>query len=151
MNPKTIEDDLVARLQAQITGASAPKIEAWNRNAFEYVRKQRNGAILVRYARSNYQAPIPNRNKTIWQEREVRWNIAILKRALAEDTYQDAYDTLQDVRQALVGYVPGTQTSNTIANSTVLYIINDGFVGEKDGTFLWEMDFAHVLPESTAT
>lgn len=145
MNILTIENDIVAKLQAEIT-TSGVTIESFPRDPqSKYPLYAKTAAILVRYQGSSYEEPVPNVKKTIVQNRSADWAITVLAKGLTGHT--GVYTYLQQVRQALTGYTVGTTNEATIAYSSVMYPVRDAFVSEDAGTWEYEMIFRHQLEE----
>jgi len=150
MNLLTIEKDLVARLAAQINSI---EIRSFPDNPEQYFRTLRsNGAILVRYDSSDYEIPIVNKNETRIQQRTARWIIVIVYRGLVYHNNpsgdEGVYMRMQDVRQALTGYTPGTQSGSAISDSTIMYPIRDQFLDNVGNLWFYEMTFEHALEET---
>lgn len=148
MNLSTAESAIVARLQALITGATAPKIQSFPNNPAQYfARIHANGAILVRYQSSTFEEPRPNRKKVVAQMRTARWLVTMVHRHLNPGAgHGGIYATAQDVRQALTGY---TVTGET--RSSMMYPVRDGYTGYEDGVWYYEMEFEHTWPEDNTT
>lgn len=130
------EADIVSHLQSDI---SATKIQSFPRDPSQAYRLlHHSNAILVRYNRSLYADPMPNRKKGISQIRTLEWIVTMVHKNLVE--HDGVYAKLEAVRDSLTGY-----TVNSIAYSTVLRPLSDGFVSEDGGVWVYEMTFQHDI------
>ncbi len=149
MDLLAVENDIVAKLKADITGL---QIEAFPEDPEQFFRNLHGiGAILVRYDSSDYEIPKANRKQVITQTRTARWAIWVIYRGLIThdltDSSEGLYTRLDAVKNSLTGYTIGTQSSAAVANASVMYPIRDQFVDENDGLWYHEIVFEHTTPE----
>lgn len=136
MNLLTAEADIVSHLDSDISSA---KVQSFPRDPTQAYRLlHHTNAILVRYNRSIYSDPTPNRKKGVSQQRTLEWIITVVHKNLVE--HDGVYAKLEEVRESLTGY-----TVNSIDYSTVLRPISDGFVSEDGGVWVYEMTFQHDI------
>lgn len=151
MNILDTENDIVARLKARITDSDIT-IEGYPADPTQYVRR-RKLCILVRYNNSEYSEPEPNRAKEINQIRTTSFVITVLSNDVRPLTgYQGVYTFLQQVRQALTGYSPGTTSGGDVETAlkwaTMMYPVTDRFVREDSGEWEYEMIFNFKIEET---
>ena len=144
MNIETIEDDLITKLTADI-GLATAEIRSFPDDPAEYNLVHPGGAILVRYDQSIYPEPIPNRKSFLIQE-EVRhqWIITVMQKSLKlKDGHQGVYGLVESVRTSLSGYTITSQ-----ADFSILWPTGVRFVSENEGTWVYQISFAHTAPET---
>jgi hypothetical protein len=153
MNVLEVENDIVDRLKDQITDADIT-IRSFPADPTEYIRR-RKLSILVRYNGSTYELPAPNRAKEINQIRTASFIITILSNDVDPLTgFQGVYTFLQQVRQALTGYTPGTITGGSVLTAlqkalvSMMYPTTDRFVREDSGEWEYEMIFNFTIEET---
>ena len=145
MNLSAVENDIIARLTAQIT-VNAPKIQSWPNNPKTFQLLHPKGAVLVRYAGSTYEAPTPNRQAKAVQNRTSQWAINVITKSLKKTKgHQGAYGLLEEIRTALVGYTPAS-----LSDASIMSHVSDGFEEEEAGTWIYSTTFEFTLPEGEA-
>lgn len=150
MNILTIENDIVAKLQADIT-ANTIVISSFPADPEDYILK-RQSSILVRYGGSQYSEPTPNRARKIQQNRTVFWNITVMIINVDPLTgHQGIYTYLNQIRQSLTEYTVGTQSGSAIALSQMMRPVSDAFVSNEGALWIYEMVFNHILEEAKTT
>lgn len=151
MNILDTENDIVSRLQAEITDNDIT-IRSFPADPSEHIRR-RKLEILVRYNGSAYAEPEPNRAKEINQIRATSWIITVLSNDVNPLTgHQGVYTFLQQIRQALTGYTPGTTTGGAVETAlkwaSMMYPTQDRFVREDSGEWEYEMIFNFAIEET---
>jgi len=151
MNLLTIEKDIITRLENQLT--TDTQVRSFPQDPARFFRALRqNGAILVRYEASDYGPLITNKNETRVQRRTARWIFEIVYRNPvghnATSGTAGVYKLMQEVRQALTGYTPGTASSVPITDSTVMYPVRDNFEDHVNDLWFYSMTFEHTLEET---
>ena len=129
------EQDIVSQLDGDISGV---KVQSFPSSQQDYRLLAKDGAILVRYNRSIYADPVDNRKKGVSQIRTLEWVISIIHRNLQK--HDGVYAVLEAVRASLTGY-----TVNSIAYSTVLVPVSDGFISTEGGKWVYEIVFHHDI------
>ena len=141
MNLITVEDDIIAKLKADITTV---EVVPWPDNPADFKNLHPTGAILVRYDGSGYITPIPNSSKIIVHDRSSNWGISIIQENLRETKgHQGVYTLLESIRSALTGY-----TITGLDDASVMYPTSDGFTREVAGTWLYKIVFTFTFPEA---
>jgi hypothetical protein len=142
------EKDIVSQLESSISNI---KILAYPDNPNIYNVMGPNGAILVRYNRSDYDEPIDNavRKKREYQIRTAEWVITIIYRNLRSHTNDSdgVYTYIENVRTSLTGHTP-----NVSGRVSVMHPVKDGWIDRDETRKLWyyEIVFRHTYDESVA-
>jgi len=145
MDLTVVEDDIKARLVAQIV-ADVPEIRSWPNNPADYQFIHPIGAVLLRYNGDNSETPVPNQQKKAVQLRTVSWLVGVITKNLSrEDGHQGAYDILEKVRAALVGY-----TISTLDDASIIWHDSTQLLQEVGGTWIYTMTFTFTFPEGEA-
>jgi len=141
MNLITVENDIIAKLIADISGV---KVESWPDNPADYRLLHPGGALLIRYQGSTYPTPEPNSQKIVVQDRVSNWEISIMQQSLKDTKGQHGiYTLLESVRASLTGY-----TITGLADASIMYPTGDSFTREDAGMWLYSMAFAFTFPEA---
>jgi len=143
MNLTTVENDIVTKLQTDIT-SNTPEIRSWPDSPDEYQLLHPHGAILVRYNGSTYSPPDPNSQKKIVQLRTVEWVMAIVQRSLKlTKGHQGIYGLIEEIRASLTGY-----TITGLSDASVLMPTGDSFTQESGGIWIFGAGYSFTFPEA---
>jgi hypothetical protein len=136
-----VEQGIIDRLKAKITLFA---VEAFPDNPDAYNLAHVNGALLVRYGGTNYGKPV--HMGPVIQTGETLFEVNIIVRHLR--THTGAYSAIDQVKAALIGYVPKD-------GCTRLTAVRDEFIEQSSGlwqyavTFRTKLDTVEV-PDSVA-
>lgn len=120
-NITNIEQAIIGKLKADIQGV---QIEAYPDKPAEYKLLHARGALLVRYAGSDFSPPLPT--DIVVQNRDVDFDIAVVMRHLTG--HDGIYEMLDRVRESLTGYQP--------IGCSKMYPVSEKFVSEENG--IWQ-------------
>jgi len=140
MDLTTVENDLITKL-SEITNVD---VRSWPDNPTEFNHLHPNGSLLVRYNGSNYtNPPEANNQKFLTQTRTFEWIVTVIQRSLKlKKGHQGVYTLIESVRSKLSGYTITNQS-----DASILWPINDRFVAEDGGKWVYEITFAFTAPE----
>ena len=145
MDLSAIEDDLIAKLVADIT-TDTPEIRSFPDNPADYQLLHPKGAILVRYNGSNSETPVPNPQLKAVQLRTSNWTFFVVQKSLKKKKgHQGVYGLLEEIRASLVGY-----TITGLADASIIWHTGDQFHSEVAGTWRYTVNFSFTFPESEA-
>ena len=145
MDLAAVEDDIVAKLTTVISDTNID-IRSWPNDPAFFQSLKQGGAILVRYAGSDYLPPEPNRQKKVIQDRSPQWNIDIIQKSLKKfKAHQGIYTLIESIRAALTGY-----TITGLSDAGVMWPISDNFTEEAAGTYVYTLVYTFTFPEAEA-
>ncbi len=133
MDILSIQNSIKNKLEQSIQDL---KIESFPSGFQDYLGRftHAKGAILVHYAGSDYTEP--DNHNLIEQLRKSEFDIyIILKNLLKPD---DACDYLENIRDILTGY--------EIEGCEKIYPVNDNFILEQNGIWIYVIRFALLIP-----
>ena len=140
MNIKTVENDIIAKLAADISNVD---VRSFPDNPSEYVITHLGVSLLVRYDGSDYVEPEPNNQKFLTQTRLFRWIITVMQKNLSfKNGHHGIYDLIESIRSSLSGY-----TITSMSDASVMYPVGDRFVSENQGQWVYQTTFAFTNPE----
>jgi hypothetical protein len=122
-----IERDLVRALEDAILGLA---VEPFPDSPDRYRMLHQRGAVLVVYRGMDAQEPEGLRRLT--QPATVRFSVMVLSRNLRE--HSGAYEVLDRVRQALLGFVP--------SHCGAGWLEREDYRSQEDGTWVYEATYA---------
>ena len=129
MTTEEIEDAIVAQLSIS-DGLRDIRVEPFPARWEKFLMTAPKSAVLVHYAGSQRQ---PSRTgKSVLQARKMTWGLTVVHRNLRGHT--GAYALLDAAIAALSGFV--------IAGCSQMQPTRDWFAGEKDGLWMYAMEFA---------
>lgn len=140
MNIKTVENDIIAKLQADIENV---EVRSFPDSPDEYILTHLGGALLVRYDGSEYVEPEPNNQKFLTQSRLFRWIITVMQKNLSfKNGHHGIYDLIEAIRSSLSGY-----TITSLSDASVMWPREDRFVSENQGQWVYQTTFVFSNPE----
>ena len=133
MNILNIQNSIKSKLQEEITDL---KIESFPSGFQDYLNKftHPKGALLIHYAGSDYSEP--NNHNLIEQTRKSFFDIyIILKNLIKAD---EACNYLEQVRNILTGF--------EVSGCEKMFPLNDDFILEQNGIWIYAIKFALLTP-----
>ena len=152
MDIEDVEADIVAELQAQITGAGI-KIASFPDNPDRYLKNHGSKvSILVRFDGENSDDPNQDalREKVINQKPVIDWAVSFVGRGLR--THAGLYAYIKSVRQKLTEYTPGTRTGGSVQTDlkvcSMMWHVSTKFLSQDAGLWIYESIFRHDTEET---
>jgi len=133
MNILYIQSEIKTKLESEIPEL---KIENFPANFQDYLSKftHPKGALLIHYSSSDYSEP--NNHNLIEQVRKSYFDIyIILKNLLKAD---EACSYLEKIREMFTGF--------EIAGCEKMFALNDDFILEQNGVWIYAIKFAVLTP-----
>ncbi len=126
MTTEQFEQAIVDRLAGDVTDVEVAPVPD---DVGNYSLKHPNGALLVQYARSGFDAP--RALNSISQTRSMRFSVFVIMRGLRD--HKGAYAKLDAVRDSLTGFQP--------RGARKMYPLSERFLSEQTGIWIYEMVF----------
>jgi len=125
MNINTVENDIIAQLQSNITGL---KIEGFPDNPSKYKLIHPKGAVLVHFQSANYNEPLEV--NFIQQTVNLEIRLALLIKGLRDKN--GAYTYINSIMATLTGFTP--------TDCGKMYPVKVNFLTEDNG--IWQYAFS---------
>ena len=147
MDLVTFENALKTELNDSLSG-NKPFVTTFPDDFGNYIGqlKSRNGAILIAFQGSNWEAPEGNAESQLAQQGVYNWQFTVITKSLQrDDQQQGAYLILEEIRTILSGFTP-----TGFDDSSVLFPVAQGFLSESHGFFVYQITMAHSIEEAEA-
>ncbi len=129
MNINTVENDIIAQLQSNITGL---KIEGFPDNPSEYKLIHPRGAALVQFKGASFSKP----DSTAFIQQEVNLDFSLILMIKGLRDKNGAYTYINSIMATLTGYTP--------TGCGKMYPVGVYFLTEKNG--IWQYTLKFTVP-----
>lgn len=139
------ENALRTQLEDNLTG-NKPFVTTFPDDVSNYISqlKSRNGAVLIAFQGSLWEAPEGNAQSQLTQQGAYNWQFTVITKSLQrDDQQQGAYLILEEIRTILSGFTP-----TGFEDSSVLFPVSQGYLSETHGFFVYQITMGHFIEEA---
>lgn len=138
------ENALQSKLDTDLT--ESVKVESYPDDFQEYISqlKNVNGAVLIVWQGSSFEAPDANNEQQLIQDAIYNWQFTVLQQNMGPKNNQyGIYAIMEEIRTILSGFTPAG-----FDDCGVLFPVSAGFLERVNGFYVYQYTFGHTIPES---